>query len=401
MRFSLEKVQTIMLLLFTAVIAVLYLFVSITYSPVSPSYQYLALANAFLHGQFHLIPPITDVGDYSLFHGKYYIYFGPLPVVFFLPLVFLFGTHVSQLWLAYLSSTVAWIFLYKLTKQLGITKKSAAVWLTNFFIFGTVFAFLATANITAYTIQVVGVTFVLIALYTFFKENFFLAGFFLACAGMTRPTLYLAVLFFVLEIFKLPVWHKKMLLFFLPIVVSIFIFGEYNFVRFGSVLETGYHFIVNTEPAYISARVYGDFSIVHIPGNLYFLLLKGPDPVQTTPINYVLGFPYIRVNEWGLGIFFTSPLFLYLWTVNLRAKYVGSALASTAVSLFPILMYYSSGLWQYGYRYAMDFYPFLFIMLVTVFKDHLPIRAKILIVYSICFGLLFMYSIWHIYPFKT
>ena len=279
-------------------------------------------------------------------------------------------------------------------------RKSDAWWFAIFFIFGSIFAFLALSNVTAYLVQIVGTTFLIVALYQFFKKRIRLSGLFIACAGMTRPTLYLATIFFLIEIVKSrhEKWRELFKLL-LPISISIVLLAGYNAVRFGNPFETGYSYIPNRNPIYTAARAYGEFSLMYIPGNLYFLLFKGPDPVRADNLTYILKFPYLRVNEWGLGIFFTSPLFLYLFSVNVREKFVISSLITTLCMLFVVLTYYNSGLWQYGYRYALDFYPLLFIILVSVFKYGLPLRAKGLICYSIVFNLCYMFSILNTYPF--
>src|SRR5205823_1203201 len=86
-------------------------------------------------------------------------------------------------------------------KILGISVINA-IWLSIFFIFGTIYAFLAFASITAFTVQTVGMMFVILAIYEYIRKgNMWLVGIYIACAGMTRPTLYLAVIFFIIELF--------------------------------------------------------------------------------------------------------------------------------------------------------------------------------------------------------
>jgi len=107
----------------------------------------------------------------------------------------------------------------------------------------------------------------------------------------------------------------------------------------------------------------------------------------------------MKIDYWGLGIFYTTPLFLYLLITDFRKKYAISALATSLIMLVPILMFYAYGAWQYGYRHIVDIYPFLLLLLILTFKDRLPTRAKLLIIYGIIFNLFFMYSIWNTYPF--
>ena len=64
----------------------------------------------------------------------------------------------------------------------------------------------------------------------------------------------------------------------------------------------------------------------------------------------------------------------------------------------PSLFYFGIGTSQYGYRYALDFIPLLFLLLLPAFGKTLPNFAKILIVGGMIFNTLYMLSIWDIYP---
>jgi hypothetical protein len=50
--------------------------------------------------------------------------------------------------------------------------------------------------------------------------------------------------------------------------------------------------------------------------------------------------------------------------------------------LFVVLGYYGIGVRQYGYRYALDFYPFLFLMLAYAARQRLTLPMKVIIVFS-------------------
>src|SRR5215212_8870796 len=58
---------------------------------------YNYLADALLHGQLYLRNmPIRRL-DLSLYEGRYYLYWGPLPALLLLPLIALFGVHFSDI----------------------------------------------------------------------------------------------------------------------------------------------------------------------------------------------------------------------------------------------------------------------------------------------------------------
>ena len=183
----------------------------------------------------------------------------------------------------------------------------------------------------------------------------------------------------------------------LPIFFSITISGLYNFRRFGSVFDTGYTRNVSVlDKNYYNYKL-GWFSPVHIPANLYALLVMPPEPVKKEFYQFILDFPYFRANQFGMAIWFTSPLFFYLFMAKIK-PYTFSAIITIAILLFPSLVYFGMGASQFGYRYSLDFLPLLFLMLLSAFGRGLTSTAKVLITAGIIFDSFYMASIWNSYP---
>lgn len=361
------------------------------------------LAFSFLQGRLSLPEPIrySSWQDSAYFKGKYYVYFSPLPAILLIPVVAILGQNISQQILTFLAGIINFFLLFKISKTLGL-KKNDGLWLVIGFIFGSIYLFLSLVNISAYLIQIVGFTFQIAALYEFFtKRRWWLIGLLFALSGMTRPSLYFTFPFFVLEIFKSRSKERKLAFFsfVFPTIISILLLGVYNQLRFGNPLDNGYTYNTTWPPGVKEAIRNGFFSFKHLPGNLYFLFFKSPEVIRISNISYVLRFPFLRANEWGLGIFFTSPFFLYLFFSDYKKKFVFSSLIASLVGLLPALLYAGVGVWQFGYRYALDIYPFLFILLASIFSKGMPRLAKTFIFYSIIFNLFLMGSIWEVYPF--
>ncbi len=171
----------------------------------------------------------------------------------------------------------------------------------------------------------------------------------------------------------------------------------YNLRRFHSVFDTGYTRNVSVLDKNYYNYKEGWFSLKHIPANLYSLLLMPPQPVLKEGIEFVLEFPYLKANHFGMAIWITSPLFVYLLTVR-KGRYLFSAIAGIITLLIPQLIYFGIGISQFGYRYSLDFIPLLFIILLTAFGGKLPTFAKILIAFGILFDIFYMASIWTDYP---
>lgn len=370
--------------------------------PVSRQNHYILLAESFLKGKFDLSRPIPENtgGDIAFYNDKVFVFFGPLPAILLLPFVAFFKESISQHILGLILIPIDFYLIYLIAKKI-VSNNEISLWLSLFFIFGTIFSFLALINFTSYQVQIISVSFVIFALYEYFyKRRWLLIGVFIALAGLTRPTTYLAIIFFIFQLFFLNISNKwpKFLFLITPVFLSIVIFGIYNNIRFNNFFETGY-FHANLWEIVKTSADKGYFSVEHIPGNLYFLLLKGPEPIRSDSTGYLLRPPFLQANYWGMGIFFTSPLFLFVFLSKIKRGVTLSSWLTIGFMLIPVLTFYGIGILQYGYRYALDFYPFLFLILAYFFKENLPIIAKVLIVYSIFFNFYFMLSIWGIYPF--
>jgi hypothetical protein len=143
---------------------------------------------------------------------------------------------------------------------------------------------------------------------------------------------------------------------------------------------------------------FGFLSLNHLPANLYVLLLKAPYPILYNPGFFVLKPPYIKADPWGMAIWFTSPLFLFLLTRFKKGPYTISAGITTIILMLPSLLYFGIGYSQFGYRYALDFLPFLFLLLLPSFNGKLSRTAKILIILGVLVNCLLITSLWGRYP---
>jgi len=364
---------------------------------------FIDLAKSFLRGKFYLLEPVhySSWQDTAFFNGKYYVYFGPTLGILFIPLAALGFFNFPQQFLALVFGFINFLFLFKIARLLGV-KKRDAFWLTFAFIFGSIYLLLSLVNISSYLTQIAAFTFINLALFEYLnKKRWLLIGTIFALSGMTRLTSYATIPFFLIEWWRTDRKIRSFFKFILPVVFSLLILALYNSLRFGSLLETGYRYNTTFPPQVREAiENYGFFSLRHIPTNIYFLLFKGPEPVRISETNYLLKYPFLRANEWGMGIFFTSPFLFYIFLVDFKKyKIAFSSLISCIIGILPALLYGGVGVWQFGYRYALEIYPFLFLILSLYFKEKMPIFAKIIIFYSVFFDTFLMGSIWGVYPF--
>ncbi len=358
------------------------------------------LAQSFIQNDLFLSPNNLPPGDYVDYKGKQYLFFGPIPSVILIPFVYIWGRDFPQIYLSFLSLAITFIAIYQISKKLKFSG-SDSFWLANFFVFGTVLYFVGLVNISAYLPQAVGMSFIVLSLLEYFtKRRWLIIGILVAAAGSTRITLFGIIFFYIFEIisnYKNYNYKKSLYLLFIPVIFSLILLGIYNNRRFHSYFDTGYTRNVSVlDKNYINNQL-GWFSAIHIPANLYTLLLRGPEPVLKEKVEMVLKFPYLKANGMGMAIWFTSPLFLYIFATK-RTSYTRSAIIAIIFLAIPSLIYMGIGASQYGYRYGLDFIPLIFLIVLPAFNKKLPIFAKALIGGGIVINCFYMLSIWNSYP---
>ncbi len=358
------------------------------------------LSNAFLTK--HIALPINSelpLGDVADYFYNFYLYFGPLPSIVLMPFVLIFGKTFPQISIGITSMILSFIGVYKISKHFKFDITNS-LWLSLFFVFSTVLAASSLINITAYQVEVMTVPLILFAIYEYLtKKRFLIIGVLIGLALFTRIFLVLAVVFFIAEFLQSRITKRQIIIFLIPVLFFSSLYGLYNQRRFHSFFETGINYSISLKTFPLDSNLqYGMFSPVHIPANLYSLFIMPPEPLLTNNTGFTLKFPYLKVNPWGLAVWYTSPLFLILLYKFRRNKYTLSAGITVITILIPILMFYSIGFSQYGYRYILDFLPFLFLLLISVLNSKLSKVEIVLITAGVLFNAVYTTSLWGVYP---
>jgi peptidoglycan/LPS O-acetylase OafA/YrhL len=80
------------------------------------------------------------------------------------------------------------------------------------------------------------------------------------------------------------------------------------------------------------------------------------------------------------------PALLIAFAVPMRERLSKVLWGAVILSAVPVFLYYGGGgANTYGYRYAMDFVPFLVALVAVALKDRFGNLEKVLIGLSICF----------------
>lgn len=350
--------------------------------------QFVILAHSFLNGHLDIEFLKYPAIDLSFYLGKYYWPNGPFPAILITPFVFIFGTSFLQWIVQFPLSVLNFWLVHKIAKKLDLPNNKSLL-LSTFFVFGSVYTPVAAIPFAWHFAQIIATSLLLLATCEFLtKRRYFLIGILIGLAILTRATLVGSSIFFLFYLFKKPVNLKKLLQFLVPILIALILSALYNFTRFGNILESGYTYqLVPEELKQVRNR--GLFSIAHVPSNFYYMVIKPPNLVF---YNQNFTFPFIKYDNWGLSIFLLSPILLLMYRAKLNNLMIRASAATIFLTLSPILAYYGNGYQQIGFRYALDFFPFLLIILASVIKTVEVKKLKILVILGIIITWFFIFE---------
>ena len=233
---------------------------------------------------------------------------------------------------------------------LGIDEISRRTWLTAATIGGTAMLSAVLVNSDYFVAHLVVVACLVWALTLALRgRRPLLCGLLVALAALTRTNALLAAVAIGLLYWDRTHQPRRLAMLVAPLLPTVLLLGAYNALRFGNPLESGYGLQTLVNPELIRLRSQGLFSVVHLPLNLYYLLVA--PPLAAGP------FPWVQPSPWGMGLVFVSPwVVAALWARGRDAGILGVGLVLT---LLPSLLYYGVGWIQFGYRYGLDALPFL------------------------------------------
>jgi hypothetical protein len=321
------------------------------------------LADSMLHGRV----TIPQLGPYDVVpapDGMVFVPFAPFPALVMLPLVWLIGPIQADHWQPIVNAAIAAAdvgLAFWLAARAGVRTIGTRLWLAGLLGFSTAIWWVTTRGGVWHTGHLIATFLTLCALIeSFGRRRPLLLGLLGGAGFLTRAPLAFAVPFYALVIGRrpgfAPWWHpqswpiRSWFLLGLGVLPSIAFFFWYNWVRFGSPVESGY--ALATLPDWLIAlRAEGLFSFSHLGMNFDYLFLHTPTPIPDPP--------FFRPDGFGLSIVLTSPGLGLAIRAPWRSGLTWVLAATAVLVLIPSLLYYGGGWLQYGYRYALDSIPFV------------------------------------------
>lgn len=411
----------------------------------TPYNNFVRLGDAFLHGRIYF-PEDVPYLELIIIDGRYYVIPPPWPAIIMLPGVLLYGLALNQTLVSVVIGAINASTVTAVVSSLR-AKLSAQFWFTVLLVFGTVYFYAATDGGVWFFSHTVAVLFVFFAIYaTLVKKWPLVAGLCLGAAYWTRQPTILALPFFVIMLsdrWLLPAEEGKPLwkrvnpepLLRLGIGLGFFVVLSfiYNYMRFSTPLDASQHRL----PERVLAQPWfnhGPFDYRYIPRHTQAMFEFMPILKKEAP--------YILPSWAGTAIWFTSPALLYAFFAGVKDKlaivFGGVLLAVTCsfimlrqvgglygwdwitfdipsqINLFPFFFmipfaiyfgrhdkfilacwsailpialmlgsFAGTGFSQFGYRFSLDFMPFLFLLTMKGMGTDLKWHHKLFIVLSV------------------
>jgi len=332
---------------------------------------------------------LTTINDIVTIDGRNYQAMSLLPTVPYLVFVPFQVLWPFSRWIvsAGIGIVAGWLAL-PLARRSG-PGGSADYWLAALGAFGTLLFTLTIEGDFYYLAHLEAVLLTFLALIEWHdRRRPLVVGLLIGLAALARPTLLVVAVPFGLALLAEAKDRVKVAVAFsLPLFGALAVTGWWDWVRFGSPFETGYDIAWITGPLQ-ALRDQGLFSIVHVPTNLA-LFIGGGYTVRDA-------FPWLVPSIDGHSILLTTPALLIAVGAGLRER-VNQVMWSAAIlAAIPVFLYYGGGgADTYGYRYAMDFVPFLLVLVAIALRDRFGNLERVLIGLSlafVCYGF-----VWQVY----
>ena len=365
----------------------------------STSYNnYARLADAILHGHLWINWPGRII-DAAQFHGRHYSVDAPFPVLFVLPLALFYGEAANQTLPAMLLGAIdvglGWILLERLRVARG-----PRIWLTLFLFAGTDLwwcAMLGDVWFFAHVCAVGETLLVLIELAG--KRRGWLVALLAVCAFESRSTLALAVPVYAYLLASGDLARAStpnpaavargpaLRSFAIVLACGALFWVGYNEALWGRPTDIG-HTLYYHQDSWGHATG-SPFSIAYLPYQLYSFFFQSVDIYEWLQ---VVQWPFFKVDPHGVALTFTSPALVLAFLAKGRRRLIAALWVAIALVAGPNFLYYLNGWYQFGMRHALDFEPFLLVLMGLGVRTHMPRWGAILCAWSALMG---TWGVWY------
>ena len=308
---------------------------------------------------------------------RWYVSFPSFPALLMLPFVALHGWQLNDTSFGVLLAAAAIALFFGLCRQLGASGESGRSRNDDLLLaltlgFGTLFFSCAIRGEVWFLAETLGVLLTVFYLQaSILARHPVRAGVLWSMATLTRTPLLFTGIFFVLEAACAGPDRRAQLRALLsaprPVLRKLGAFAAgaaplgllaaaYNWLRFGSPAEFGHRFLYNNR---VNADIdaHGLFSLAYLPRNLEAAFFKLPE-VQLHPFR-------LSYDPHGLSLLLTMPFLVLLLVPRERPRLHWPLWITVAATALPGFLYQNTGYMQFGFRFSVDWTPYLVLLLAV------------------------------------
>ena len=361
--------------------------------------NYTLLADAFVHGRFWIDWPGPINSDALNWLGHWYVIEAPVPGILMMPLVLVFGKVANQTTLAILLTAFGVAGAWDLFERLGVSPR-ARLWLCAYFFAGTDLWWCGMLGDVWFVAQCSAATFTVFALRELAAPSprGWVVALCAAAAFESRFTLVTAVPFYAYFLWRgglapeavaqePAVRMRALRSLVLTLVPVAALWLWYDLGRWGVWYDIGYTTFYHRDPW--GQPTGSPFRLAYFPYELYSFFLQAPVLVE---YRQLAQWPIFKVDVHGIALTWSSPALALAFFAPAPRRYLAVMWTLIAVVAAPSFLYYLNGWYQYGMRHALDFEPYLLVLMALVARRRIPLWGMILIGISIAMS---AWGVWY------
>ncbi len=348
----------------------------------------VVLARAVLDGHLWVDRHDTVIDSLS-YGGRNWVIEGPVPALLLVPVVAVFKT-ANQTTEALLLCLVALGAALRLLRHLGLTDRRAVV-LLAFLFAGTDLWWCSMLGDVWFISHTAAVAFTLLALAEGFgRKRGWLVGLWAVLAFGSRFSMILALPLYCALLFHHAEGRRRRLIGFAAVVAcGVLLWVGRDLAQYGTPRDIGYTLFYQQDAW--GQPTGSPFRLSYFPYEFWSYFLQAPVLAE---YRQIAEWPIFKIDPKGIALTWTSPALALAFLAPRGRRLVWLLWATVVLVAAPSFFYYLNGWVQFGMRHALDFEPFLLVLIALGVRERprIPTWGMALIAWSCAVG---VWGIWY------
>jgi peptidoglycan/LPS O-acetylase OafA/YrhL len=359
--------------------------------------NYTRLADAMRHGHMWIDYPGRWL-DAIEYQGKHYVVDGPFPALLMFPTVFIYGAQANQTSVALIVAAVCMGLAQRLLVAMHVARLPRLM-LLLFLFAGTDMWWCAELGDVWFMAHLCAMTAVFAAFLELVgKRRGWVLGLLSIAAFFSRNVEVFAIGFFAYALYTgdfaraavmdrgepepKPVNARRAFLSFGSFLsLGVLLWIGYNEASWGTLVDIG-HTVYFHQDSW-GQKDGSPFRLIYLPYQIYSYFMRAPIFVEWLQ---QAQWPVLKVDTSGVALTFTSPALIMALLAKRPSRFVWALWLTTGAVAGPDFLYYLNGWYQFGMRHALDFEPYLFVLMALAVRDRMPRWGVALCIYSAIAG---------------